>query len=104
MALPVRDHCGDFCDVHAQTPPAKPNVSNRGIGPFRARGKWLNSFVSFSLSQLPDPLTSNSGSAYRGSSPWGAAKLLSSIHAHLLQHPASAACPSTALCPHRVRK
>lgn len=32
-----RFHCGDFCGERTQTPPAKPNRSNRGPGLFRAR-------------------------------------------------------------------
>ena len=48
---------------------------HKDVDSFRARGKWLNSLVSFRLRLHSDPLTSNSGSAYRGSNPWGAAKL-----------------------------
>src|SRR5437588_12236788 len=73
-------HCGDFCVIRPQTSPAKPNISNRGLASFRARRKWLKSFISFSVSQLSDPLTHNSGSAYRGSNPWGAAKLESTAY------------------------
>jgi hypothetical protein len=33
-------HACDFCVVRAQTPPNKPNISNKAVSSFRARVSW----------------------------------------------------------------